>query len=166
MRLGLVELDRVPACAEIDQDALELRGRLLDGIPFVLTWLGATYLKARENGRVVSETVVVAIAARGCDHREMAEVDVGDSGNETSRDEFLRGPTGRGLSAVQLVIWNAQRALTNVIGRVLQGSASQRCRSTRCATAHRRRAGAPAAHHGTGPHRARQALSRPRTCPA
>jgi putative transposase len=115
-------------CADIDEDVTELRERRLDGIPFVYLWLDATYLKVRENRRVVSKAVVIATAVRGDGHREIVGVDIGDSENETFWTEFLRDLTDRGLSGVQLVISDAHRGLTAAIARVLQGSAWQRCR--------------------------------------
>jgi putative transposase len=115
-------------CADIDEDVRELRERRLDGIPFVYLWLDATYLKVRENRRVVSKAVVIATAVRGDGHREIVGVDIGDSENETFWTEFLRDLTDRGLTGVQLVISDAHRGLTAAIGRVLQGSAWQRCR--------------------------------------
>ena len=115
-------------CADIDEDVTELRERRLDGIPFVYLWLDATYLKVRENRRVVPKAVVIATAVRGDGHREIVGVDIGDSENETFWTEFLRDLTDRGLSGVQLVISDAHRGLTAAIGRVLQGSAWQRCR--------------------------------------
>jgi putative transposase len=115
-------------CADIDEDVTELRERRLDGIPFVSLWLDATYLKVRENRRVVSKAVVIATAVRGDGHREIVGVDIGDSENETCLTEFLRDLTDRGLTGVQLVISDAHRGLTAAIGRVGQGSAWQRCR--------------------------------------
>ena len=115
-------------CADIDEDVTELRERRLDGIPFVYLWLDATYLKVRENRRVISKAVVIATAVRGDGHREIVGVDIGDSENETFWTEFLRDLTDRGLSGVQLVISDAHRGLTAAIARVLQGSAWQRCR--------------------------------------
>ena len=115
-------------CADIDEDVTELRERRLDGIPFVYLWLDATYLKVRENRRVISKAVVIATAVRGDGHREIVGVDIGDSENETFWTEFLRDLTDRGLSGVQLVISDAHRGLTAAIARVLQGSAGQRCR--------------------------------------
>jgi transposase-like protein len=115
-------------CQDIDEDVTELRTRRLDGIPFVYLWLDATYLKVRENRRVVSKAVVIATAVRGDGHREIVGVDVGDSENETFWTEFLRDLTDRGLTGVQLVISDAHRGLTAAIGRVMQGSAWQRCR--------------------------------------
>ena len=62
-------------CADIDEDVTELRERRLDGIPFVYLWLDATYLKVRENRRVISKAVVIATAVRGDGHREIVGVD-------------------------------------------------------------------------------------------
>ena len=115
-------------CADNDEDVTELRERRLDGIPFVYLWLGATYLKVRENRRVVSKAVVIATAVRGDGHREIVGVDIGDSENEKSWTEFLRDLTGRGFSGEQLVISDANRGLAAAIARGLQGSAWQRCR--------------------------------------
>lgn len=56
-------------------------------------------------------------------------VDIGDSQKETCLTEFLRDLTNRGLSRVRLVISDAHGELTAAIARILQGSASQRCRA-------------------------------------
>ncbi len=72
-------------CRDINEDVTELRTRRRDGIPFVYLMLETTYLKARENRRIVSKAVVIATAVRGDGHREIVGVDVGDS--DCERDE-------------------------------------------------------------------------------
>ena len=59
-------------CADIYVDVTELCKRRLDGIPFAYLRLDATYLKARENRRVVSKAVVIATAMRTDGHHEVA----------------------------------------------------------------------------------------------
>jgi putative transposase len=50
-------------CEELDEEIERFRGRQLEGsYPYV--WLDATYLKARQDGRVASIAVVIAVGSR------------------------------------------------------------------------------------------------------
>ncbi len=55
------------------------RNRPLDHIGFPYVWLDATYLKAREDHRIVSRAVVVATAVAADGNREVLDLAVGDS---------------------------------------------------------------------------------------
>ena len=48
-------------CAELDDEVERFRTRKLTG-PYPYVWLDATFVKVRENGRVVSQAIVIAIA--------------------------------------------------------------------------------------------------------
>ena len=66
-------------CEELDEEVERFRNRELEGTyPYV--WLDATYVKARQDGRVVSIAVVIAVGVNGeTGEREILGVDVGPS---------------------------------------------------------------------------------------
>ena len=96
------------------------------GSPYA--WLDATYVKVRQDGRVSSMAVVVAIGVTASGEREVLGLEVGPSEEGAFWVQFLRGLLARGLTGVQLVISDAHRGLKVAIGAVLQGTSWQRCR--------------------------------------
>ena len=114
-------------CQDLDAGVERFRARRLDGAyPYV--WLDATYVKAREDGRVISLAVVIAIGVRQSGEREVLGLDVGPSEDGAFWLQFLRGLVARGLRGVQLVISDAHEGLKAAIAAVLQGAGWQRCR--------------------------------------
>jgi len=120
------EVSRI--CAQLDTEVAAWRTRPLNEKPFPYVFLDATYYKARINGRVVSQAVVIATGVSSDGHREVLGCAVGDSETEEFWTEFLRDLRGRGLAGVQLVISDAHAGLVAAVGTVLQGAAWQRCR--------------------------------------
>ena len=114
-------------CQELDAEVERFRTRRLDGDhPYL--WLDATYVKARQDGRVVSMAVVIAIGVRASGERAVLGVDVGASEDGAFWLQFLRGLVARGLGGVQLVISDAHEGLTGAIAAALGGTSWQRCR--------------------------------------
>jgi putative transposase len=114
-------------CAELDGAVEQFRTRRLEGTyPYV--WLDATFVKVRENGRVVSQAIVLAIGIRSSGEREVLGLDVGPSEDGAFWLQFLRALVARGLSGVQLVVSDAHEGLKNALRAVLQGASWQRCR--------------------------------------
>ena len=114
-------------CQALDGEVERFRTRPLVG-PYPYVWLDATYLKVRDQGRVVSRAVVIAVAVRATGEREVLGLDVGPSEDGAFWLQFLRSLVARGLGGVRLVISDAHQGLTGAIAAVLQGSAWQRCR--------------------------------------
>jgi putative transposase len=115
-------------CQELDAEVERFRQRKLEGdYPYV--WVDATYLKVREQGRVVSMAVVIAIGVKESGEREVLGIDVGPSEDGEFWRQFLRGLVARGLGGVQLVISDAHQGLKGAIESVLQGASWQRCRT-------------------------------------
>lgn len=114
-------------CQELDGEVERFRTRRLDG-PYPYVWLDATFVKAREAGRVVSQAIVIAIGVTATGEREVMGLDVGPSEDGAFWLQFLRGLVARGLSGVQLVISDAHTGLKGAIAAVLVGAAWQRCR--------------------------------------
>ncbi len=114
-------------CQELGSEVERFRTRPLDGAyPYV--WLDATYVKVRQDGRVVSMAVVLAIGVRATGEREVLGLDVGASEEGAFWQQFLRALVARGLGGVQLVISDAHEGLKGAIAAVLQGASWQRCR--------------------------------------
>jgi putative transposase len=114
-------------CQELDDEVERFRTRPLNG-PYPYTWLDATFVKVRQNGRVVSMAVVIAIGVTMSGEREVLGLDVGPSEDGAFWLQFLRSLVARGLQDVQLVISDAHQGLKGAIAAVLQGASWQRCR--------------------------------------
>lgn len=112
--------------ASLDEQVEAFRSRTLEG-EFPYMWLDAMYVKVRENGRVVSRAVLVAIGVNGEGEREVLGVQVARTEMESSWREFLRDLMGRGLKGVKLVISDAHEGLRSAITAVLNGVTWQRC---------------------------------------
>ena len=148
-------------CAEIDERVKTFLGRPIEG-DWPHLWLDATYVKVRQNGRIVSVAVTIAVAVNtdgrlsaklrfACrrqrkqslrERREVLGMDIGPSEAETFWIEFLRKLKRRGLSGVKLVISDAHGGIKAAVTRVFQAT-WQRCRVhfSRTALAHAGKSG-------------------------
>ena len=115
-------------CEELDEEVERFRNRKLEG-PYPYVWLDATYLKARQDGRVSSVAVVIAVGVRGdSGEREVLGLDVGPSEDGSFWLSFIRSLVARGLWGVKLVTSDAHEGLKGAVEAVLQGASWQRCR--------------------------------------
>jgi transposase-like protein len=128
--LGLTGIDKSRVsriCKELDEVVEPFRDRPLEGkYPFV--WLDALYLKVRQNHRIVSQSLVIAIGVRDSGEREVLGFSLGASEEEAFWLDFLRSLARRGLKGVQLVTSDAHEGLRAALGQVLAGVSWQRCR--------------------------------------
>jgi putative transposase len=113
-------------CAEIDERVGAFLDRPLEG-DWPYLWIDATYLKVRQNGRIVPVAVIIAFAANTAGRREIIGLGIGPSEAETFWTEFLRSLRARGLGGVRLVISDAHTGLKTAIARVFEAT-WQRCR--------------------------------------
>jgi putative transposase len=114
-------------CAELDGVIARFRSRPLEG-PYPYLWLDATFVKARQDGKVVSVAVVIAVAVRASGEREVLGFDVGPSEDGAFWLTFLRTLVARGLHGVQLAMSDAHQGLKGAIAAVLTGASWPRCR--------------------------------------
>jgi transposase-like protein len=113
-------------CGEIDDKVHTFLNRPLEGEwPYI--WLDATYLKVRQNGRIVSVAVIIAVGVNGDGRREVLGLAIGPSEAETFWTEFLRKLARRGMRGVKLVVSDAHEGLKAAVAKVLHAS-WQRCR--------------------------------------
>lgn len=136
--MGLAGIDKSKVsriCKELDELAEGFRNRRLEG-SYPYMWLDALYLKMRQDHRIVSLAMVIAIGVRETGERDVLGFSLGAS----EEYAFSRQDTGtvwmdlqrsllrRGLKGVQLVISDAHEGLKAAIGETLTGTAWQRCR--------------------------------------
>ena len=113
-------------CEEIDARVSAFLDRPLEG-DWPYLWIDATYVKVRQNGRVVSVAVIVAVGANSDGRREVLGMDVGPSEAETFWTAFLRKLRHRGLRGVKLVVSDAHEGLKAAVAKLLNAT-WQRCR--------------------------------------
>ena len=128
--MGLTGIDKSSVsriCKELRQEVEQFRNRpLQESYPYV--WLDATYLKVRQNHRVVSMAFVIAVGVDENGERHLLGFDLGSSEDEAFWLAFLRSLVKRGLKKVQLVISDAHVGLKKAIEQVFSGASWQRCR--------------------------------------
>src|SRR6059058_486782 len=113
-------------CAEIDERVNAFLTRPIEGAwPYL--WIDATYIKAREAGRIVSVAVIVAVGVNTEGQREVLGLKVGASEAEPFWTEFLRSLNRRGLRGVKLVISDSHEGIKAAASKVLKAT-WQRCR--------------------------------------
>jgi transposase-like protein len=113
-------------CAEIDEKVKAFLSRPIEG-DWPYLWIDATYLKVRQNGRIVSVAVIVAVGVNSDGRREVLGIDIGPSEAETFWTSFLRKLARRGLRGVMLVVSDAHEGIKGAVSKVLNAS-WQRCR--------------------------------------
>ncbi len=113
-------------CAEIDEKVKAFLSRPIEG-DWPYLWIDATYVKVRQNGRIVSVAVIIAVGVNSDGRREVLGLDIGPSEAETFWTAFLRKLARRGLRGVKLVTSDAHEGLKAAIAKVLNAT-WQRCR--------------------------------------
>jgi transposase-like protein len=113
-------------CEEIDARVKTFLDRPLEG-DWPYLWIDATYVKVRNNGRIVSVAVIVAVGVNADGRREVLGMDIGPSEAETFWTDFLRKLRRRGLRGVKLVISDAHEGIKAAIAKMLNAT-WQRCR--------------------------------------
>jgi len=113
-------------CEQIDERVNTFLERPIEG-DWPYLWIDATYVKVRENGRIVSVAVIVAVGVNSDGRREVLGMDIGPSEAETFWTAFLRKLARRGLRGVKLVISDAHEGIKAAVSKVLNAT-WQRCR--------------------------------------
>lgn len=113
-------------CEEIDERVKTFLDRPIEG-DWPYLWIDATYVKVRQNGRIVSVAVIVAVGVNSDGRREILGMDIGPSEAETFWTGFLRKLARRGLRGVKLVISDSHEGIKAAVLKVLSAT-WQRCR--------------------------------------
>jgi transposase-like protein len=111
-------------CRDIDERVNAFLDRPIGGDwPYLC--LDATYLKVRDDGRIVSVAAIIAVAVTTEGRREIVGPGLGPSEAEPFWSTFLKGLVKRGLKGVKLVISDAHDGLRHAITRVLGATGLQ-----------------------------------------
>lgn len=113
-------------CEELDEKVNAFLERPIEG-DWPYLWIDATYVKVRQNGRIVSVAVIIAVGVNSDGRREVLGMDIGPSEAEAFWTAFLRKLTRRGLRGVKLVISDAHEGIKAAVSKLLCAS-WQRCR--------------------------------------
>jgi len=113
-------------CKGIDQRVGSFLDRPIEG-EWTYLWLDATYLKVREDGRIVSIAAIIATGVNTDGRREILGLGLGASESAVFWLDFLRSLQKRGLKGVKLVISDAHEGLKAAIAQVFKAT-WQRCR--------------------------------------
>lgn len=113
-------------CEEIDERVNAFLSWPIEGAwPYL--WIDATYVKAREAGRIVSLAVIVAVGVNTDERREVLGVATGASEAEVFWKGFLRSLADRGLRGLKLVVADDHKGLRAAAAKVFSAT-HQRCR--------------------------------------
>ena len=113
-------------CEELDERVKTFLERPIEG-DWPYLWIDATYVKVRQNGRIVSVAVIIAVGVNSDGRREVLGMDIGPSEAEPFWTAFLRKLTRRGLRGVKLVISDAHGGIKAAVSKLLCAT-WQRCR--------------------------------------
>ncbi len=111
----------------LDADLAAWRERPLTGAAYPYLTVDARYEHARQDGRVVSQGVLVVSAVRDDGRREILAVEVADTESEAAYQDLFRRLKGRGLAGVRLVTSDDHAGLRAAVARHFQGASWQRC---------------------------------------
>lgn len=115
-------------CKELDIPIKKFKERLLpERYPFII--VDAIYLKAREDHRVRSKALFVALGVNNTGHKEVIGFDVYDSEKSITWKEFFENLKSRGLRGVDIIISDAHTGLVDAIRECFPGSSWQRCQA-------------------------------------
>lgn len=96
-------------CKKLDPIVEEWKNRSLAGQVYPFLLVDAIVLKIRENRRVRSHSVLIAIGINEEGHREILGIKIGDCESEDSWTEFFNSLKAWGLSGVDLVVSDDHR---------------------------------------------------------
>jgi len=113
-------------CKKLDPIIEAFRTRPLKyHYPFLV--VDAIYVKVRENGRVRSRGLLIAIGINEEGYREVIGFQLANSESESCWGEFFSSLKERGLKNVDLVTSDEHKGLVNAVKRHFQGAGWQRC---------------------------------------
>lgn len=115
------------ACKSLDDEVKTFKNRILDYEEYPYLMIDATYFKARENHRVISKAMMVAIGITEDGRKEIIGIDVYDDESNQTWMGFLMSLKKRGLNPPIMITSDAHMAIRHAITKVFPESAWQRC---------------------------------------
>src|SRR3954468_17028134 len=112
---------------QLDTELDAWRHRPLAETTYPYLSVDARYEHVRQDGRIVSQGVLIVAGVRADGHREILAVAVADTESEATYQYLFRDLKARGLSGVRLVTSDDHKGLKAAIDRHFQGASCQRC---------------------------------------
>jgi transposase-like protein len=114
------------ACKELDEHVKEYRERALeDKYPFLI--VDATYFSVRENYRVQSKALMIAIGITMGGKKEVLGFSLYDRESKETWLDFLQSLRNRGIQTVKLITSDAHEGIIHAINHVYPDTPWQRC---------------------------------------
>ena len=115
-------------CKKLDPIVHAFRIRPLEShYPFLI--VDALYVKVREDNRVQSKGLLIAVGVNEEGYREIIGFSVANTESESSWGEFFSSLKERGLKDVHLITSDDHKGLVKAARRHFQGSTWQRCQT-------------------------------------
>jgi len=115
-------------CKELDNSVSEFKDRSLDDI-YSFVMVDATYIKVREEHRIVSKALMIALATNSAGKREIIGFDLYDCESSATWFEFFSSLKRRGLCHVEMITSDSHEGIRNAIARVFPDTPWQRCQT-------------------------------------
>ena len=113
-------------CRDLDKEVKSFRNRPLNGnYPFVC--VDATYFKVRENHRVISKALMLAIATNENGIPEILGFEVYPKESADTWKDFMKTLRNRGLKGVMMITSDAHEGIIQAVAEVFPEAAWQRC---------------------------------------
>jgi transposase-like protein len=113
-------------CKQLDEVVTAWNERPLEKVyPFLI--VDAIVIKARKDGRVRSQSALIAVGINRDGYREVLGVQIGDSESRSSWSELFKWLKSRGLQGVDFVVSDDHTGLVQAIETHFQGATWQRC---------------------------------------
>jgi len=111
----------------LDEQVNAFRTRAL-AAEYPILWVDAVYEKIRDNGKVISEAVLVIYGVNLEGKREILAVEPMYEESEATWAAVIENLKARGLQKVWLVVSDAHRGIQNAVRKHLLGASWQRCK--------------------------------------
>ncbi len=119
------------ACGEIDAAVSAFRDRPLEG-EYLFAMVDATYLKCREDHRVRSKALMVALGMTPAGTKEVIGFALADAETAEAWTSFLESLRDRGLRGVRMLTSDAHEGILAALQAVFPGVPWQRCQAHFC----------------------------------
>lgn len=117
------------ACAELEASVAAFRDRPLQPGRYLFVMADATYVKVRENRRVVAKALMVAMGLTVDGTKEIIGFDLADAETERTWGDFARSLKARGLDGMRMLTTDAHEGLAAALQDVWPDVPWQRCQA-------------------------------------
>ena len=113
-------------CKDLSAAVKTFRERpLTENYPFLV--VDATYFKVRENHRIISKALMIAVGTSGQGKREIVGFGLYDQESKSTWNDFLSGLRKRGLSGILMIVSDAHEGIRDAVSKVFPEASWQRC---------------------------------------